>query len=181
MITWLFNKSIDKAERDTGYPADYLRDILAASKMGFVKLMLAFLTPHPKHADRWLHHIAQLGAIQQEACGPCLEISKSYAIASGVPEATIKRLLRNPENTEPLTQAAFMLGRHVAGGLPLDDTLKAVLEQNIGTTGLAELTVSAAAVRIYPALKRGLGYADMCAIPEPMARDDTHEQPSAGL
>lgn len=179
MINWLFNRVIDRTEHDTGYPADYLRDILATSKMGFFKLMLAFLAPHPKHASKQLHQLAQLGAIQQESCGPCLEISKSFAIATGVSKTTVQRLLFEPETVEPLTQAVFLLGRHVAGGEPLLEASKMLLEQEIGKKGLAELTVSAAAVRIYPALKRGLGYADMCAIPELKIVEDIGERHSA--
>lgn len=179
MITWLFNKAIDRTEHDTGYPADYLRDILASSKMGFFKLMLAFLTPHPKHASKQLHQIAQLGAIQHEACGPCLEISKAYATGSGVSEATVHKLLCAPETASILSQAAFLLGRHVAGGEPLPETHKALLIEGVGHHGLAELTVSAASVRIYPALKRGLGYADMCAIPNLKIVDEVGEQHSA--
>lgn len=179
MITWLFNKAINQTEHDTKYPADYLRDVLGASKMGFFKLMLAFLTPHPKHASKQLHQIAQLGAIQHESCGPCLEISKSFAIGAGVSETMVQQLLVAPDSVEPIMRAAFLLGRHVAGGEPLSDAGQSLLEEEIGKHGLAELTVSAAAVRIYPALKRGLGYAEMCAIPKQTLAEDIRERYSA--
>lgn len=179
MITWLFNKAINQTERDTGYSGDYLRDVLATSKMGFFKLTLAFLVPHPKHASKQLHQVAQLGAIQQESCGPCLEISKSFAIATGVSKTTVQRLLLAPETVEPLTRATFLLGRHVAGGEPLLEASKTLLEKELGKHGLVELTVSAAAVRIYPALKRGMGYADMCAIPDLKIVEDIGERHTA--
>lgn len=162
----MFEKIILRSEHDTGYPADYLRDILDASSMGFFKLMLAMpVVRHRRHADNQLHQLAQLGATQQEACGPCLEVSKAYALKSGLPEDLVNTLLWNPDQAPELQRAVFFLGRHVAGGAPLDKTLAGILEKAVGKRGQAELTVSAAAVRIFPALKRGLGYADMCALP----------------
>lgn len=174
MINWLFNRVIDKSERDTGYPADYLRDILATSKTGFFKLSLAFMAGHRKHVAPELHQLAQLGATRQEACGPCLEISKRFAVATGVPETTVHQLLANPDMVEAIPRAAYFLGRHVAGGEPLSADMEGTLNSAIGRHGVAELTVSAALVRLYPALKRGLGYADMCAIPQ----QNTSENPS---
>jgi hypothetical protein len=110
--------------------------------------------------------LAQLGATRQEACGPCLEISKNNARRSGIPETTLDQLLSNPNEANRLQRAAFLLGAHVAGGPPLNDTLAALLKKETGDKGYTELVMTAAAVRIFPALKRGLGYADMCALPK---------------
>ena len=163
----MFEKIITRSEHDTGYPADHLRDILDASSKGFFKLLLAMpVIRHRQHADNQLHQLAQLGATQQEACGPCLEISKTYALKSGLPADLVSTLLCTPDRAPELQRAVFYLGRHVAGGPPVDPMLADVLEKTVGKRGQAELTVSAAAVRIFPALKRGLGYADMCALPK---------------
>lgn len=163
-----FNQIIDASEQETGYPADYMRDMLRASGWGFLKFILSMpLIRHRKHAPPALHQIAQLGATQQEACGPCLEISKKYALQTGIAEATLRQLLSNPEGAAQLEQAAFLLGAHVAGGPPVSETHIAALKQNAGDKGYTELVMSAAAVRVFPALKRGLGYADMCVLPGP--------------
>lgn len=178
MINWIFNRAIDKSETDTGYPADYLRDILSASKLGFFKLGLALQATHQRHADADLHLLAQLGAMQQESCGPCLDISRKFAHAGGIPKATIDSLLANTDQTTELMRAVFLLGRHVAGGEPLEDSLLATLESAIGRDGIAELTVTASIVRIFPALKRGLGYSDMCAIPQTTSAEGLREKPA---
>lgn len=173
-MNWMFNRIINRSEQDTGYSADYLREILAASKIGFFKLMLAMnALTHRKHADVQLHQIAQLGANWQEGCGPCLEISKAYALAADVPKETVEALLNGTAITKRPIKSAFLLGRHVAGGPPLDRQDELALERAIGRHGIAELTVSAAIVRIFPALKRGLGYAEMCALP---IRTETDEE-----
>ena len=178
MIRWFINRAIDKSEKDTGYPADYLREILSASKLGFFKLGLALQASHPRHAGTDLHLLAQLGAMQQEACGPCLDISRKYAQAGGIPEIVIQQLLANPHKVERQMKAAFLLGQHVAGGEPLAADLLAALETAVGRAGVAELTVSASIVRIFPALKRGLGYSDMCAIPQSAPAEDLREKPA---
>ncbi len=163
-----FNQIIDASEQETGYPADYMRDMLRASGWGFFKFILSMpLIRHRKHASTELHQIAQLGATRQEACGPCLEISKNYARQAGIAEITLHQLLFNPEGAEHLFSAAFLLGVHVAGGPPVSDTHITALKKEFGDKGYTELVMSAAAVRVFPALKRGLGYADMCALPGP--------------
>lgn len=175
----LFNKIIDASEKETGYPADYMRDMLRASGWGFFKFLLSMPTiRHRKHAADALHLIAQLGATQQEACGPCLEISKKYAQQNGISDVTVRQLLANSEQTEPIDRAAFLLGAHVAGGPPINDSDVTALKDVVGEKGYTELVMSSAAVRIFPALKRGLGYADMCAMPERSGTDGAIDRPA---
>ncbi len=176
----LFNRIIDRSEHDTGYPADYLRDILASSSIGFFKTMLAMnLATHQQKAPLKLHKFAQLGAMQHEACGPCLEISKAYAIHAGVSPDSIDAALRDPSTLAADEQAAFFLGQQTAGGNAMSEELAETLKQTIGQNGYVELVVSAAAVRIFPALKRGLGYADMCALPQRGGDHVTSKRPAA--
>jgi len=171
-MTSPFNRIIDASEQETGYSADYLRDVLRASRWGFFKFILSMpLIQHRKHASAELHQIAQLGATQQEACGPCLEISKKNTRDAGVAEITIRQLLSNSTQTEQVSRAGFKLGALVAGGPPVSDTLIAALKKEVGDKGYTELVMSAAAVRVFPALKRGLGYADMCALPGPTVEE----------
>lgn len=165
-MKWLFNKIIDHSEKDTGYPADYMRDILASSPVGFFKFLLSMPILHQrKRAGVHLHQLAKLGATQYEACGPCLEISKQYALRSGLDGSLVDTALRDPGSLPLLEQSVFLLGRRVAGGLPLDVEQERVIKEAVGAHGYTELVVSSAAVRIFPALKRGLGYAEMCALP----------------
>jgi len=173
-MTSPFNRIINASEQDTGYSADYMRDILRASRWGFFKFILSMpIVRHRKHASKQLHKIAQLGATQQEACGPCLDISKKNARQAGIAEITVRQLLSNSEQAEQISMAAFRLGALVAGGPPLSDTLIDTLKKEVGDKGYTELVVSAAAVRVFPALKRGLGYADMCALQEPTMEEAT--------
>lgn len=174
-----FNLIIDTSEKETGYSADYMRDMLRASGWGFLKFLLSMpVIQHRKHAPNALHQVAQLGATQQEACGPCLEVSKKYARQNGVSDIIVRQLLAHSEQVEPLYKAAFLLGAHVAGGPPLSDTHVTMLKEAIGDKGYTELVMSAAAVRVFPALKRGLGYADMCALPERSDTDGAIDRPA---
>lgn len=175
----LFNLIIDASEKETGYSADYMRDMLQASGWGFFKFLLSMpAIRHRKHAPVAMHLIAQLGATQQEACGPCLEISKNYARQKGTSEIIIHQLLAHSEQAEPLHKAAFLLGAHVAGGPPVSDTLVATLKKEVGEKGYTEMVMAAAAVRVFPAIKRGLGYTDMCALPDGDDADDAIDRPA---
>jgi hypothetical protein len=175
----LFNLIINASEKETGYSADYMRDMLRASGWGFFKFLLSMpAIRHRKHAPDAMHLIAQLGATQQEACGPCLEISKKYARQKGISDIIIDQLIAHSEQVEPLHRAAFLMGAYVAGGPPVSDTLVASLKKEVGEKGYTELVMAAAAVRVFPAIKRGLGYADMCALPEGGNADGAIDRPA---
>lgn len=167
MIGWIQEKLIRKNEQVTGENCDYLRDLSQSSRGGFWKFALTMpLVAHRKKAPKDLWHLARISATLTEDCGPCLQTSVNFAVKDKLDTGILKAVLGQPEPVDlnPAQQAAVALGRHVANGETLSAEHRAVLVRTIGQDALAELVATAAAVRIFPAMKRGLGYSKSCSL-----------------
>lgn len=123
------------------------------------------LAGHRHHAPASLLHMAVLGSVRFEDCGPCVETVRGYAIADGVnPERIEKALSGKPDSPEDAL--AYDFGTAIASGdMVRSAELGDQIEERFGRDVRTELTLGAASVRIFPAMKRGLGYASACQIP----------------
>ncbi|MFZ5608154.1 MAG: hypothetical protein ACOY99_00930 [Pseudomonadota bacterium] len=164
-MPWLENRLITRAEVQTGEKSDHIRAILASSRAAFWKFAACLpLLTHRQHVPKTLWNLARIAAMQSEDCGPCLQTTVIYALRDGVEGELIKAALGRP-TSRVLTaeeEAALALGRTVAGGAPMPDEARRCLLAVLGDKGLAELSLAAATVRIFPAIKRGLGMAEAC-------------------
>ncbi|NVJ96538.1 MAG: hypothetical protein HWE25_00200 [Alphaproteobacteria bacterium] len=124
------------------------------------------LSGHRYHAPAPLFAMANLGAVRFEDCGPCVEIVRNFAIADRVnPERIANALSGKPDNDDDAL--AYDFGVAVASG----DMVQAAdlgdqIEERFGRDVRTELALGAASARLFPALKRGLGYASACQIPK---------------
>lgn len=169
MLGWLQEKLIRANEKATGEDGDYLRAFAKASSSGFWKFGLTMpLVAHKKTAPNDLWHLARIAASQTEDCGPCLQTAVHFAQKDGVDAGVIKAALGQPGGAKltPIQDAAVALGRCVANGPPISDGQRQLLEQEVGPVVVAELIATSAAVRIFPALKRGLGHSKSCSLVE---------------
>lgn len=169
MRGWLQEKLIQANEKATGENGDYLRAFAKASSSGFWKFALTMpLVAHKKTAPNDLWHLARIAATQTEDCGPCLQTAVTFAQKDKVDAGVIKAALgqQGGANLTPIQDAAVALGRYVANGPPLTEEQRQLLEREIGPTIMAELVATSAAVRIFPAFKRGLGYSKSCSLVE---------------
>lgn len=105
---------------------------------------------------------ASLGAVQAEDCGPCVEIAARGALMRGIDRNAINAALRGEQLSGAAGQA-LAFGRALASGDPAVVELGEAIEAQFGRAVRAELTVTAAATRVHPALKRGLGFGQACA------------------
>ena len=123
------------------------------------------LSGHYFHAPKELIHMARLGSTRSEDCGPCVEIVRGFALADRMDADRLQNaLMGKPDNADD--GLAYGFGEAIAGGdvaraSELGDQLEAHFSRPIRT----ELTLAAASGRLYPAIKRGLGFASACTIP----------------
>lgn len=154
--------------RIAGEGERYYRDLSDAGGFAVEKFQHAMvLSGHYHHAPKEMVHMARLGATRAEDCGPCLEIVRGFARADGMDADRVQgALLGKPQgDTDAL---AFGFGEAVASGdivraAELGEKLEASHGRNIRT----ELALAAASARLFPAIKRGLGYASACTIAQP--------------
>ncbi len=142
----------------------YFHEIAAAPGHAFEKF--AYFMPVTMH--RWaapadLFHMARIGATLVEDCGPCARTAAKAALADGVSTEKVNAALsRTPPEGDLKT--AFDFGQaiilHTDNSLDLGEWIEATH----GRTVRLELAMTAATVRAYPAMKRGLGLARSCSL-----------------
>lgn len=166
-VAVLTSRWIDRLEVRTGENLTYARQIAKHSPMAFWKLALtAASIRHIGAVPTKIHHLARLGALTVEDCGPCVQTQAREALQHGVPRELLRAALTDRSQLSGQARDAFEFGRAVAGRHLLDDDLRRRIADAFGEQGLVDLTVAAATVRIFPALKRGLGHDRNCSTVE---------------
>ena len=123
------------------------------------------LSGHYFHAPKDMIHMARLGSARAEDCGPCVEIVRGFALADRMDADRLQNaLLGKPDNDSDAL--AYGFGEAIAqGDVARSFELGEQVEAKHGRPVRTELTLAAASGRLYPAIKRGLGYASACEIP----------------
>jgi hypothetical protein len=156
------------------YDVSYMEALMEASPGAFQAYEAAIqMGQYQKAAPRELLAIVQLATVQVEDCGPCLKLGIDMARESKVPEYIIRGALQGGKGLNPEQLEVYHYARGVAENVDLDPDLLPRLQERWGREALAELAIAIVAARMYPALKRGLGYAKSCSlVPEVVALTD---------
>ena len=120
------------------------------------------VTMHRYHARADMLHMARIGATLTEDCGPCAIDAAQGALMDGVPRDVVNAALARQAPEGDLAQA-FAFGEAIAARDPACAALGDAIDAAHGRAVRTELALTAATVRAYPALKRGLGYAQACS------------------
>ncbi len=142
----------------------YFHEVSNAPGHALEKLMHFMpATMHRYSAPADLFHMARIGATLIEDCGPCALTAARGALDDDVSKDLVNAALAS----KPLggdRQTAFDFGqaiaRQSADAALLGDTIQATY----GRTVRLELAMTAATVRAYPGVKRGLGLTTSCAL-----------------
>ena len=157
---------INGMKRMVGMGEPYYDDLSAAGGFAVEKFQHAMvLAGHYYHAPSEMIHMARLGSTRAEDCGPCVEIVRNFALADGMDKDRLQNALMGRPESEA-DALAFSFGEAIASG----DILRAAelgeaIEAQHSRPVRTEMTLAAASGRLFPAIKRGLGYASACTIP----------------
>jgi hypothetical protein len=144
--------------------SEYLHDVAAAPGGAFEKFKHFMpATMHRHEAPPELFHMARIGATLVEDCGPCALTAAQGALADGVDHDLVNAAL-SADPPEGDMKTAFVFGAAIARQASEAFTLGDAIEAQYGRTVRLELAMTAATVRAYPAMKRGLGLTKSCSI-----------------
>jgi hypothetical protein len=147
------------------YDVSYMEALMDASPGAFRTFENAMaMGRFQKAAPGELLMIAKLAAVRAEDCGPCLELGVKMAREQGIPEPIIRGALHGGKGLNPEHLDVYNYARAVALNDPMDPELIPRLEARWGREVVAELAVAIAGVRLYPTMKRALGYAKSCSL-----------------
>jgi hypothetical protein len=157
----MFLRAIDKLSPEE---SAYFHEVSNAPGNALEKL--AHLMPATMHryaAPADLFHMTRIGATLIEDCGQCALTAARGALSDGVPKDLINAALAS----KPLDgdrQIAFDFGQAIARQSTDASSLGDAIQAKFGRTIRLELGMTAATVRAYPGMKRGLGLSTSCSL-----------------
>lgn len=168
MIRKLILKRLDKEERSLGESVEYMRHLVRTSLPAFFKF--ALFTPLAQHRRKLPpapYRVARIVATRDEDCGTCVQIEVNLARKEGVPADVIRAVLNSrPEDLTPALADVYRFARSVVEASGGEEELRERVRERYGEEGLVELALGIAAARVFPVVKRALGYATSCALVE---------------
>jgi alkylhydroperoxidase family enzyme len=164
MLKRYFHRNIAKLERQFGYDATYLHEVVDTSPAAAFKFFLAqAMAQHAVGVPKEALYAAKLAAALSEDCGPCVQLGVNMALADGMPRQKIEAMLRGDIEEAGVDAAlGYRYGMAVATNSVnvLAEVERARLR--FGERGLVTLAFAVASVRVYPTLKRALGHGAAC-------------------
>ncbi|CAN5507389.1 hypothetical protein BH10PLA2_BH10PLA2_04700 [soil metagenome] len=165
MINQIINWRLTLAERRMGFSVEYLRYILSVSRKAFFAFVkIVPLSSYRRVLPLEALHVARLATLNFEDCGTCVQGEVNLAKRDGVDAAVIQSVL-NAEAVELSEELADVYHFALAVLETRDDeTLRERVKEHYGEEGLVELALAIGACRVFPTVKRALGFAKSCSV-----------------
>ena len=165
MLRWIIGKKLNAVERDLGESADYLRFMVGASLPSFLKFTKVLaVAEHRRKLPIDAHHVARIVATRDEDCGTCVRIEIRLAKKAGVPIDVVRAVVeRAPERLPERLADVYRFTESVVTARYDEAPLRERIRAAYGDAALVELALAIAACRVFPIVKRTLGFAASCA------------------
>jgi hypothetical protein len=165
MMKWFIHRKLAAFEKELGYDASYMHDVLDTDFGAFMKFARATaICNYRKDVPPDVYCAVALVGVITADCGPCAQLGVTMALRQGVPGSTIARVLRGnlEEMTEPtrlgVTFARAVLARDALAA----DEARAELVRRYGKRAIVTLGLALCASQLYPNMKWALGYGHSC-------------------
>ena len=154
------------AERKLRVPADYIGRMGETSFSGFLKFLIFLpVAGHRRKAERSVAHAVRLVATQHEDCGPCVQVAVNAALDDGVEPGVVRAVLRRSHGELPSSVSlAVRFAEGVLANDGSDEQPRNEIEARLGGAVLTELSLAIATARVFPTIKRGMGFARSCSL-----------------
>jgi len=165
MLKAIFRNQIRKFEKQWGYDAAYMHDLLEAGTGTFFRF--SFVPALGRGRDAPAEAMAAAGIVGTlaEDCGPCTQISVDIATANGVAPEVLRAILAG--DRAAMGEAAALgydfaravLDRHLEDS----DEVREEIVRRWGKKAVVALSLALTTARMYPTLKYGLGHGKACS------------------
>lgn len=167
MLRTILTRMLASKEKSAGYSTAYMRFMVErhSPRAFFTFLRILKIVRFRRKLPLDAHHVARILAARSEDCGECVQLAVRIARADGVPREVIEATVRDqpaalPENL----RAVYTFTREVTANGPEQDTLREPVRRLYGDAAIVELSLTIAAARFFPMVKRVLGFAGACRI-----------------
>lgn len=165
MMKWFIHRQLRAFERDFGYDASYMHDVLDADFGAFMTFARAAkLSRHKKHVPLEVYAAVSLTAVVAADCGPCAQLGITMALREGVSASTITRILRGnlDEMGEPVRVGVQFARAVIARDGERADEARQFLEARYGKQALITLGFALCAAQLFPTFKWAIGHGHAC-------------------
>ena len=164
-MKWFIHRKLAAFEKEFGYDASYMHDVLDTDFGAFMKFARATaIGRYRKDVPLDVYTAVGLVGVISADCGPCAQLGVTMALRQGVPGATIARILRG--NLEDMTEPTRLGVKFARAVLARDaiaaDEARGELERRYGKRAVVSLGLALCASQLYPMLKWSLGYGHAC-------------------
>ncbi|MEM7133499.1 MAG: hypothetical protein AAF702_44805 [Chloroflexota bacterium] len=168
MIKPIIEKQLDQQEKTFGVSLDYIRHILRTSFSSFFKFGLFMpLAQHRNKLPLDAFAVARIVATRDEDCGTCVQLEVNEARRQGVSAKVIQSVLDNAPDTLPSELATiYHFTRAVIEQTGTEETYRTSIQEKWGEEAVVELALAIGSSRLFPIVKRSLGYATSCSLVE---------------
>lgn len=189
MMRWLLRTAIGRFERDWGYDASYMRDMIDASPRA------AWLFSRATNLGRFRRdlplpewYVAGITAVRSEDCGPCTQLAVNMAERAGVDPAVLRAVLADdPAAMPPDIALVWRFTRATLAHDAAADEYRDAVVKRWGQRALVSLACAITAARMYPTVKYALGHGKSCVRvvvggePLTFARDRAAAEPAVAV
>ena len=163
MLKGLILRRLDTLERKLGSSLDYLRYMVRVSTRGFFRFMKFIPMAERNFLPADAYYVARIVASRDAGCGSCVETEVSLANADGVDREVLAATLSGnvvdlPERLADVYVFTESVLRMTGDEEPLREKLRMWYREE----GVVELALAIAASRVFPVVKRTLGFAKSC-------------------
>lgn len=164
MIRKLLHFMINRVERRLGVPVDESRYMLDNSLGSFAAFSTVQMwADRHKALPTAAYYVAKIAAYRQEDCGTCLQIAVNLARNAGVNAEIVRHAVDGrTEALSPGLREIYRFAEQQANRTD-DDGARERLRTEYGDEALIELALAIASARMFPSVKRTLGYAKSCS------------------
>lgn len=164
MMKALLKRGIRAFERRYAYDASYMTHVVDSStaaglRLSFLPMISQYRGP-ASATPIWAG--AALASTLDGDCGPCAQLIVDMAVEADVEAHDLSLCLTGDAQQAGDVGLGFRFAQAaIAGGLEID-TLREAIAAKHGEAAVIAASFAAASGRVYPVMKRGLGYAQAC-------------------
>jgi hypothetical protein len=164
MLKWLIRRKLAAFERERGYDATYLREMLDTDFRAFLKFARAInLGTYRKDVPLDVYFATMLTSSIDADCGPCTQLGVGFALEAGMTPATVAAIVAGDEAALPRDVAiGVRFARAVLARDPEADVWRDEIARRWGKRAVLALAFATLTAQMYPTVKYALGHGKAC-------------------
>jgi alkylhydroperoxidase/carboxymuconolactone decarboxylase family protein YurZ len=160
-------KQIREFEAHYKYDGTFMRELLEHSPVGLAKFNSFLpLSAHREKLSPEYYWVAKLATMQVEDCGECLQLNVRMALEAGVSKGLVRAAIQGGNELPENLKDVYLYAKSVANHELVENELMGRIEARYDKGSLLEFGLCIASAKVFPTIKRALGYTKACSLIE---------------